>query len=252
MIASTVYLINDIVDVEKDKLHPKKKHRPIPAGQLPIPIAFAAAIVLPVVALSTAALLPAQGTTIPAGWPFGLILVAYLLLQIAYSFALKNMVIMDVLVIAGGFVLRVIGGVVIINVTNFSPWLYVCFGMLSLFLAVGKRRQELMLLAGAAKDHRATYKEYNLPLLDDMLRMVTTGSVLAYTLYTVEAQTKLASGPAMLLTIPFVVYGIFRYLYLIHVKGEGGAPDEVLFKDRPLLIDVIAFVVAVGAIIYLK
>src|SRR5215468_4632630 len=122
--------------------------------------------------------------------------------------------------------------------------------MLALFLAVGKRRQELMLLAGGAKDVRATYKEYNIDLLSNMLRVVTTGSIIAYTLYTVESQTKLANGPAMLLTVPFVVYGIFRYLYLIHVKGEGGAPDEVLFKDRPLLFDVILFVIVAGVIIY--
>jgi 4-hydroxybenzoate polyprenyltransferase len=251
LIASTIYLINDVVDVEKDKLHPKKKYRAIPSGQLPIPIALAAAATLPVIALGVAILLPAQGPTIPSGWPFTLILVAYLVLHIAYSLYLKNVIIVDVFAIAAGFILRLVGGAVIITVTNFSPWLYICFGMLALFLAVGKRRQELVLLAGGAQDHRATYKHYNMDLLSDMLRVVTTGSIIAYALYCVEAQTKLANGPAMLLTVPFVVYGIFRYLYLIHVKGEGGAPDEVLFKDRPLLIDVILFVLAVGVIIYI-
>ena len=157
----------------------------------------------------------------------------------------------DVIVLAAGYVLRVIAGVVVITVTNFSPWLYVCAGALSLFLAVGKRRQELILLGTSAQDVRSTYKEYNMPLLDDMLRMVTTSSVIAYTLYTVDAKTSLG-GPAMLLTVPFVVYGIFRYLYLMHVKGEGGAPDELLFKDRPLLIDIVLFSLLAGAIIYVK
>jgi hypothetical protein len=148
-------------------------------------------------------------------------------------------------------VLRVVAGVVVIDVTRFSPWLYVCAGLLALFLAVGKRRQELLMLADNAESHRTTYKDYNLPLLDDMLRMVTTGSVLTYTLYTIEAQTIRSNGHRMLLTVPFVLYGIFRYLYLIHVRGEGSAPDELLFKDLPLLLDVILWVIAVGTVLYI-
>jgi 4-hydroxybenzoate polyprenyltransferase len=179
------------------------------------------------------------------------ILLIYLLKQIAYSFYLKHVVIVDVLILAAGYVLRVIAGVVVITVTNFSPWLYVCVGAGSLFLAVAKRRQELLRLGSGAQDIRMTYKEYNMALLDDMMRMVTTSSVITYTLYTVEAKTNLG-GPAMLLTVPFVVYGVFRYLYLMHVKGEGGAPDELLFQDRPLLIDIILFVLLAGAIIYIR
>jgi 4-hydroxybenzoate polyprenyltransferase len=240
--ASTIYLINDVVDVEKDKLHPKKKFRPIPAGILPIPIAIGAAVVLPIIALAASfAFSP----------PLAIVILAYLILHIAYSFYLKNIVIIDVFAIAAGFILRVVAGAVVITVSNFSPWLYVCAGTLSLFLAVGKRRQELLLLAGNAADVRITYKEYNLPLLDDMLRMVTTSTVLSYTLYTFEAKTSLAPN-VLLLTVPFVVWGIFRYLYLIHVKGEGGAPDELLFKDRPLLIDILLFGVVTVYLLYIS
>lgn len=240
LMSSAVYVLNDIVDVERDKQHPKKKHRPIPSGQLPIPIAIVGAVALPVISLGGAILLSP---------PLALVLGLYYAKDLAYSFSLKNIVIIDVLALAAGFILRVVAGVVVINVTHFSPWLYVVMGMFALFLAVGKRRQELIMLAERAHTHRATYKEYNLPLLDEMLRMITTSCLITYTFYTFEAQTSLG-GQAMLLTVPIAVYGIFRYLYLMHVKGEGGAPDELLFKDRPLLISVIVFVLAVGFIIY--
>lgn len=239
--ASTIYLINDLVDIERDKLHPKKKNRALPSGQLPASWAIVAAVILPVVALGGSLLLDPALTLVLAG---------YLVLHIAYSFYLKNIVILDVFALAGGFVLRVVAGVVVIEVTNFSPWLYVCAGMLALFLAIGKRRQELILMAEDAGDFRATFKDYNLPLLDDMLRMITTGTVLTYALYTIEAQTIRGNGHRMMLTIPFVVYGIFRYLYLIHVRGEGSAPDELLFKDIPLLSAVVLWVLAVGTILY--
>jgi len=240
--ASAIYLINDIVDIERDKLHPKKKFRAIPSGQLPIRWAVIVAVFLPIVAI---------GGALTYSLPLALVLVGYLALHITYSFYLKNIVIIDVFAIAAGFVLRVLAGVVVITVTNFSPWLYVCAGALSLFLAVGKRRQELILLAGNAVDVRTTYKEYNMALLDDMLRMVTTSCVLSYTFYTFEAKTLFAPN-VMLLTVPFVVYGIFRYLYLIHVKGEGGAPDELLFKDRVLLLDIFLWVLTVIVLIYIR
>ncbi len=241
MTASTIYLINDIVDIERDRLHPKKRARPIPSGHLPIRIALIAASILPVLALAIGfAYSP----------PLALVLLAYLALHIAYSLVLKNIVIIDVFAIAAGFILRVLAGVVVITVTNFSPWLYVCAGALSLFLAIGKRRQELILLAGNAADVRSTYKDYNLALLDDMLRMVTTSCVIAYTLYTFQGKTTAAPND-MLLTVPFVVYGIFRYMYLIHIKGEGGAPDELLFKDKPLLLDIVLWVASIGVILYI-
>jgi 4-hydroxybenzoate polyprenyltransferase len=241
MTASTIYLVNDIVDVERDRLHPKKRNRPIAAGLLPIRTATIAAVILPVVALGIAFLYSV---------PLALVLLAYLALHVAYSLVLKNIVIIDVFAIAAGFVLRVLAGVVVITVTNFSPWLYVCAGALSLFLAIGKRRQELILLDSSAVEVRSTYKDYNLPLLDDMLRMVTTSCVLAYTLYTFQGKS-FAAPNDMLLTVPFVVYGMFRYLYLIHIKGEGGAPDELLFKDKPLLLSIVLWVVSIGIILYI-
>jgi 4-hydroxybenzoate polyprenyltransferase len=226
LVASSVYIINDLVDIDRDRLHPKKRNRPLPSGQLPIRWAVVTAITFPVIALAISLFLSTALTAVLAG---------YLVLHIAYSFWLKNIVIIDVFAIAAGFILRLVAGIVVIHVTNFSPWLYICAGLLALFLAIGKRRQELILMAADAADYRAAYKDYNMPLLDDMLRMVTTGSVLTYMLYTIEAQTIRSNGHRMMLTIPFVVYGIFRYLYLIHVRGKGSAPDELLFEDWPLL-----------------
>jgi len=239
--SSAIYIINDLIDIERDRLHPRKRMRPLPSGQLPVSWAIGAAIVLPLLALSISLLYSP---------PLTLVLLGYLALHIAYSFWLKNIVLIDVFAIAAGFILRVVAGIVVIDVTHFSPWLYICAGLLALFLAVGKRRQELILLAEEASNHRAAYKDYNMPLLDDMLRMVTTGSVITYMLYTIESQTIRSNEHRMLLTVPFVVYGIFRYLYLIHVEGEGSAPDELLFKDWPLLLDVALWVVAVGVILY--
>lgn len=241
LISSAVYVLNDIVDVEKDRHHPRKKFRAIASGQLPIGIAKIGAVGLPIVAI---------GGALVFNLPLAAVIIVYYLKNIAYSFVLKNVVVLDVIIVAAGFVLRVIAGAVVITISNFSPWLYVVIGLLALFLAVGKRRQELLMLADSAHTVRETYKEYSLPLLDDMLRMVTTSTLVSYTLYTFEAPTNLG-GQWMMLTIPIAIYGLFRYLYLIHVKGEGGAPDELLFRDKPLLATVIIFVLSVAAIIYL-
>ncbi len=240
--ASTIYIVNDLVDIERDRLHPKKRHRALPSGQLPIRWAVVAAIIFPVVALGASLFLTPALTVVLAG---------YIALHVAYSFWLKNIVIIDVFAIAGGFILRMVAGIVVIDVSNFSPWLYVCAGLLALFLAIGKRRQELILMAADAADYRATYKDYNMALLDDMLRMVTTGSVLTYMLYTIEAQTIRGNGHRMMLTIPFVVYGVFRYLYLIHVRGKGSAPDELLFEDMPLLAAVAIYGLSVIILLYI-
>ncbi len=241
MVASTIYLVNDLVDIDRDRLHPRKRHRALPSGQLPVRWAKIAAVILPALALVLSILL---------AWKLTVVLIVYLGLHLSYSFWLKNIVILDVFAIAGGFILRVVAGIVVIDVSSFSPWLYVCAGLLALFLAIGKRRQEMLLLDTNAEDIRTTYKDYNMPLLDDMLRMVTTGSVLTYMLYTIEAQTIRTNGYRMMLTIPFVVYGVFRYLYLIHVRGEGSAPDELLFKDAPLLTTVVLWVCSVGIMLY--
>lgn len=243
LVASTIYIINDLVDIERDRQHPTKRNRPIPSGQLPVSLAIAAAIILPIIALGTSALYSTN---------FTIILVLYFVLHVLYSFVLKNIVIIDIMAITAGFVLRVAAGVVVVEVANFSPWLYACSALLALFLAIGKRRQELIMLADNAENFRATYKSYNLTLLDEMLRLVTISTFITYLLYTVEAQTILvANTNAALITVPFVLYAIFRYMYLIYVKGEGSAPDEVLLKDYPLLISILLWGLTFIAIIYL-
>jgi 4-hydroxybenzoate polyprenyltransferase len=239
--SSSIYLINDIVDIERDRLHPKKRYRPIPSGKLPLKVARIFAIVMPVAILILAFLLSV---------PLAVVLLLYFVKQILYSFYLKNFVIMDVFTIATGFVLRTIAGVVVIEVTNFSPWLYVCAGLLALFLGVGKRRQELLLLQDDAEKVRSTYKGYNLPLLDDMLRLVVTSVAIAYTLYATEAETALIAPEYMLLTVPFVYYALFRYLYVIHRLGIGGDPTEVLFEDRPLLVTILLWMSLIVALLY--
>lgn len=240
LISGVVYLINDLVDIEKDRQHPIKKNRPIPAGQLPIPVAIAAVIVLLAISLPMSFLLD---TT------FGLIITGYLILQIAYSFILKNIVIVDVMTIAVGFVLRVACGVFLIQAERFSPWLYVFTVLLALFLGFGKRRQELVLLNGQATT-RAILNQYNLPFLDSMMSIVTTGTIITYAFYTFSAPN-LPGNHLMMLTIPFVIYGIFRYLYIIHVQGNGGAPDEVLLTDTPLQFTLALFMSSVFFILYL-
>jgi 4-hydroxybenzoate polyprenyltransferase len=181
---------------------------------------------------------------------FGLIVVVYLLLNLAYSFALKNVVLIDVMIVAAGFVLRVAAGVVVAEAERFSPWLYLCTIFLALFLAIGKRRNELTLLTGAAINHRKILNEYTLELLDDMSYLVTTGAVIAYSLYTFSA-VNLPSNHAMMLTIPFAIYGVFRYQYLIRVKGEGGAPEMLLYTDLPILLDLVLWGIAVILILYI-
>lgn len=241
--SSSIYIINDLIDVERDRQHPRKRHRPIASGQLSVPMATIAAFVLPLITLALSALLNT--------WLAAIVLV-YLVLHIAYTFWLKHIVIVDVLTIAAGYVLRVAAGTVVIHVTNFSPWLYLSVALLALFLAVGKRRQELLLLAEKAGSIRVTFEHYNLPLLDDMLRMVMVSVLITYTIYTIETESPVLAGTNLaLLTVPFVLYGIFRYLYLMHVKGEGSAPDEVLLKDKPLLAAIMLWGLTFVAIIYL-
>ncbi|RME71922.1 MAG: decaprenyl-phosphate phosphoribosyltransferase [Chloroflexi bacterium] len=238
--SGTVYLINDMVDVEKDRLHPTKRNRPIASGQVPFRVALTTALILPLVTLPLSFWLD---------FYFGIIVTGYLVLQTAYSLVLKNIVIIDVLTIAAGFVLRVAGGVVLVEAARFSPWLYVFTVLLALFLGLGKRREELAQLKEHAVNTRAILNEYNLPFLDEMMAVVTAGTVMTYSFYTFSAPN-LPENHLMMLTIPFVLYGIFRYLYVIHVQGNGGAPDEVLLTDRPLQIAVVLFGVTVVIILY--
>lgn len=242
LISSSVYILNDLVDIEKDRLHPRKRLRPLPSGQLSPTFARWGAVLLAGVSITVTGLIDV--------WD-GLILASYLVLNIWYSLHLKNLVIIDVMMIALFFVLRVLAGVMAVDVTNFSPWLYVCVTLLALFLGFGKRRHEFALLEEGAADHRASLAHYNLPLLDQILGIVTTSGLLAYTLYTFEANTALAKDAHMLLTVPFILYAAFRYLYLIHVEKRGGAPEDLLFEDRPFLISVLLWGVSVVFVIYL-
>jgi 4-hydroxybenzoate polyprenyltransferase len=241
--SGTVYIINDLADIEKDRQHPKKKFRPLASGQVPLPLARAAAVVIPIVALILA---------YAWNWKLATVMALYLLSQIAYSFRLKNVVIIDVLMVASGFVLRVIAGVVVIDVTRFSPWLYAAAGLLALFLVVAKRRQELINLGDNAINTRPIFQHYNLPLLDDMLRMVTTSTLITYILYTIEQETviQVTGVNLTLATVPFVLYGLFHYLYLIHVKEESAPPDEVLLKDFRLQMALLLWAITYLGLIY--
>lgn len=242
LMSGTVYIINDIVDIEKDRQHPKKRFRPLPAGELSLSVARFSAVVLPFLAIVLSLLID---------WRLSVVLLTYLLIQVLYSFMLKNIVILDVLTVTAGFLLRVVAGVVVISVENFSPWLYACTGLLALFLVVGKRRQELVTLGETAQTTRPIFQQYNLPLLDDMLRMVTTSTLITYILYTIEVETvSIADINLALITVPFVLYGLWRYLYLIHVKGEGSAPDEVLLQDRPLQITMVLWAITFILLLY--
>ncbi|HEY1409059.1 MAG TPA: decaprenyl-phosphate phosphoribosyltransferase, partial [Promineifilum sp.] len=235
-----VYLINDLVDIESDRRHPTKKNRPLPSGRLDPRLATVSAVFLAGGSLIGGFLLSPE---------LAIILVVYLLSQIAYTFKLKHVVLLDVLTIAAGFILRIAAGVVVIDVERFSPWLYVFGGFLALFMALGKRRAELVLLGADAVSHRAILDDYNLDLIDRLQAIVTTSAVVAYSLYTFLAEG-LPQNHAMMLTIPFVLYAIFRYLYLIHVRGEGGAPEEILLRDRPLQITMALYGVVTFIALY--
>lgn len=241
LVSSSVYIINDLADIEKDRLHPRKKLRPLPSGELNPQFAMVAAVLLAIIGIGMATWLNV--------W-VGAVTFVYLVQNIAYSLYLKHIVLIDVMVLSLGFLLRVLAGVLIANVTNFSPWLYVCITLLSLFLGFGKRRHEIILLQNDAAAHRSSLQEYNLPLLDQIMSLVTTSTFVTYTFYSFEAQTALVSDGRMLLTTPFVFFAIVRYLYLIHVQKRGGAPDELIFEDRPLLINGVLWVVTILVLIY--
>lgn len=238
--SSAVYLINDVVDIEKDRQHPTKRLRPLPSGQLKPSVAIAAAVLIPLVTLPLSFLLDLH---------FGFVALAYLLTMIVYSFVLKNIVILDLLTVAAGFVLRVAAGAIVVDVERFSPWLYICATLVALFIGISRRRHELVLLAENANEHRASLSEYSLPLLDEMISVVASATVIAYSLYTFSAPN-LPPNHAMMLTIPFVLYGIFRYLYLIHVKNKGGTPEEIFLSDLPIIIALGLWALAVIAVLY--
>jgi len=242
LISSAVYLFNDIADIEADRRHPEKKHRPLASGKLPVNVALITAIIL------TAIVIPLGYLLSPV---FALILTVYLIINLLYSRWLKHVPIIDVLIISSGFVLRVGAGVALITVERFSPWLYMITILFSLYIGLGKRRAEMNLLAQGAGSHRKVLDGYTIPLLDQYITIVSGMTIVAYSLYTFSAPN-LPENHSMMLTIPFVVYGIFRYLQLIQTGHAAGAPDEVALKDRPLQVTVLFWGLAVIAIFYLS
>ncbi len=230
LVASSVYLINDVFDIGSDRKHPVKSRRPLPSGELKVRTAILAAVVISLVALAIAFFLRLS---------FGIVVLIYFVMNLAYSVYLKRVVIIDVLAIAAGFVLRVIAGSVVIALWP-SAWLIICTVLLSLFLALGKRRHELVLLNEVSDDHRSVLMHYSPYLLDQMTSIVTASTMMSYILYTISRER---SG--LIYSAPFVLYGIFRYLYLIHQKEGGGSPTMTLLTDKPLIINAILWVVYV-------
>lgn len=240
LVSGAVYLMNDLVDAEKDRQHPRKRNRPIASGRLSPRRALAVAILLPLISLPLGFLLDPL---------FGIILLGYLILQIAYSLVLKNTVIIDALAVAAGFVLRVAAGIPLVEAERFSPWIYTCMGLLALFISFSKRRHELTLLGENANSHRESLGAYTPLLLDQFILIVTAATLVAYTLYTFSAPN-LPPNHTMMLTVPFVLYTVFRYLYLVYVKGMGGEPEEIVLRDRPLQVGMLLWGMAVILILY--
>jgi 4-hydroxybenzoate polyprenyltransferase len=242
LISSAVYIFNDLFDLEADRQHPMKRDRPLASGKLAVPVAIAAGSILTFMTLALGYWL---------AWQFDLVLLVYFAMILAYSKWLKHIPVLDVLVLATGFVLRVHAGTMLITVERFSPWMYVVMTLLALYLGFGKRRAELALLADDAANHRKVLDGYTLPLLDQFITIVSGMTIVAYSLYTFF-RPEAPGGYALMLTIPFVVYAIFRYLYLIHVKDAGGEPEEILLSDRPFQISILLWGLAVLAVFYLS
>jgi len=242
LISSAVYLLNDLGDVEQDKLHPVKRLRPLAAGRLPKKVATAVAIALPLI-------------SIPLSWllspTFAVIVVIYFLQNVAYTFWLKHVVILDVMTIAAGYLLRVAGGAAAVHVARFSPWLYIFTTFLALFIALNKRRHELTLLQENANEHRAILQEYNVRFVDEMTSIVAACTIMAYSLYTFSSPN-LPANNTMMLTIPPLIYGVLRYLYLVHVKEMGGEPEEIFLKDIPLIATCLLYGGIVFLVMYLQ
>jgi 4-hydroxybenzoate polyprenyltransferase len=229
-VSSASYLINDVQDIERDQRHPRKRFRPIATGELTVQQALIASGVLSLLALVVGSLIRLE---------FTLVLIGYLLLMVAYNLGLKQLAILDVFAIGGGFVLRAVGGAVAIDVP-ISPWLYVCTMLVALLIGFSKRRQELISLANMAVLHRESLRGYTVPLLDQYINILAAATIIAYSVYTFES-TAVPRNHAMMLTIPFVAYGIFRFLAVSQRSELGGQPEALLFADRPLLISLIGW-----------
>ena len=254
--SSSIYLLNDLLDLEKDRQHPVKRLRPLASGRLPMSwaIVMMGLLVLACTGLiATLFLLPIQphqdiyaslgGTNVL----FASTVIIYLAMMVLYSIRLKHIVLVDVFIIASGFVLRILAGAVVIPV-YISPWLYLVTTFLSLFLALSKRRHELMLLQEDAAHHRRILKEYSIPMLDQMITIVVAGTLMSYSLYTIQGPT---GNHRLIVTIPLVLYGMFRYLYLVYMRMEGGSPEEVLLRDRHMLGTVLLCTILIITVLYL-
>ncbi len=241
-LSGAVYIFNDIQDLENDRQHPEKRHRPIASGQLRIPGAAAAACIVGLAALGGAFWLDTR---------FGWVALTYALLNLVYSTSLKHVVILDVMIIAAGFLLRAIGGAFVINV-EISSWFILCTMLLALFLGFVKRRQELLLLEDGAANHRCILKEYSPQFLDQMIAIVTSGALVSYALYTMSPDVMQKLGTEYLnLTVPFVIYGLLRYLYLVYKKGQGGNPSSTILGDPSLVINGGLWLLTLVAVLYL-
>ena len=233
-VSSSGYILNDIMDIEADRAHPKKKYRPIAAGQLSVPLAYALFVLLLLGGLAGAYLISKYLLLITA---------LYLCTTLSYSFYFKHIVILDIMFITAGFLWRVTAGAIAISV-KISPWIVICTAFLALFLGFNKRRGELLLLQNQSGETRKNLKEYSVEMVRDFQAITSSGAILSYALYTI-----LGPQPLLGLTLPFVLYGIFRYIYLISEKGAGGAPDETLLKDKPIILNGLLYVVVTIAIL---
>jgi 4-hydroxybenzoate polyprenyltransferase len=241
VLSGSEYIINDLIDIDADREHPVKSKRPLASGRLPIPLALIGVFILIFGGLAAAFMLNVN---------FGWVALVYVILMLGYTLAFKRVVILDVIIIALGFVLRAVAGALVIDVT-ISSWLLVCTTFLALFLGLSKRRHELVLLGDDAANHRKILGEYSPYLLDQMIGVVTASTVMAYALYTTAAETVEKFGTRNLIfTLPFVLYGIFRYLYLVHQKQMGGSPEMILLKDRAMIINILLYIITAGYILY--
>jgi 4-hydroxybenzoate polyprenyltransferase len=238
MLSGATYIINDLVDAPRDRQHPKKRYRPIASGLLSQQVAFAGVGGLVLTALVAGFLLDPD---------FGAVALLYFAMNLAYSTSLKNIVILDVLVISAGFVLRAVAGALVINVPV-SPWLFVVTSLGALMIALGKRRSELAALGETSADTRSVLSQYTVPMVDQLITVVAPATLVSYILYTFTAPN-LPANHAMMLTVPFVAYGLFRYLFLVHSSDMGGAPEEIFLTDRPLMVNNLLWLLTATAVL---
>lgn len=239
LLSSAVYLFNDLQDLQRDRAHPMKRHRPLPSGRLPVALAWGLVVLLSAFGLGAALLLDRD-------FQFGLVTLLYWGMSLGYSLWFKNVVLLDVALIALGFVLRAIAGAVVIDV-KISPWLIICTFLLALFLGFGKRRHELILLGENRNRHRQALEEYTKELLDHLLTITVATTIQSYAIYTILSETA-QHHPGLWYTLPFVIYGLFRYFYLVHRREEGGTPERLILRDKPILICIALWTAMVIAI----